>query len=195
MLITYSWCSSTRSSVYTGRFGSWSVSGFHYFVSETNIFNFKMVVVYNFNLFAGMRFLLVCFVFLGPYPQHMEVPRLRVKLELQLPAYTRATTTRDPNHICDLHHSSHQCQIVNPLSEARDWTHVLMDSSQICVPLSHDGNSWNDGFLFFNITDIIKATILKCTLQCFLGKFTKFCNHHQFVAVIAFFSEFSELIL
>ena len=30
------------------------------------------------------------FFFLGPNPQHMELPRLGVKLELQLPAYTTA---------------------------------------------------------------------------------------------------------
>ena len=34
--------------------------------------------------------------FLGPYPQHMEIPRLGVKLELQLPAYTTATAMPDP---------------------------------------------------------------------------------------------------
>ena len=33
--------------------------------------------------------------------------------------------------ICDLHHSSQQCQILNPLSEARDWNCILMDASQI----------------------------------------------------------------
>ena len=33
------------------------------------------------------------FVFLGPHPQHMEVPRLGVERELQLPAYTTATAT------------------------------------------------------------------------------------------------------
>ena len=42
-------------------------------------------------------------VFLGPYLQHMEVPRLGVESELQLPVYT--TATRDPIHVCDLHHS------------------------------------------------------------------------------------------
>ena len=33
----------------------------------------------------------VFFGFLGSYLRHMEVPRLGVKLELQLPAYTTAT--------------------------------------------------------------------------------------------------------
>jgi len=31
-----------------------------------------------------------------------------------------ATAMPDPSHICDLHHSSWQCQILNPLSKARD---------------------------------------------------------------------------
>ena len=58
--------------------------------------------------------------FLGPYPWHMEAPRLGVKLELQLPAYTAATATPDLSSICDLHHSSQQRWILNPLSKARD---------------------------------------------------------------------------
>ena len=32
-------------------------------------------------------------------------------------------------------------QILNPLREAGDWTHVLMDTSQVCLPLSHYRNS------------------------------------------------------
>ena len=56
----------------------------------------------------------------------MEVPRLRVELELWLLAYPTATTTRDLSHICSPHHRSWQHRILNPLSEARDWTHVLM---------------------------------------------------------------------
>ena len=44
----------------------------------------------------------------------------RVDFELQLPAYTTATATPDPGCVCDLHHSSWQCQILNPLIEARD---------------------------------------------------------------------------
>ena len=50
---------------------------------------------------------------------HMEVPRLGVESELLLPAYTTATAMPDPSHICDLHHSSGQWWILNPLSEAR----------------------------------------------------------------------------
>ena len=41
------------------------------------------------------------------------------------------TTIWDPSRICYLHHSSWQRWILNPLSKARDWTHVLMDTSWI----------------------------------------------------------------
>ena len=58
-------------------------------------------------------FCLFVFCFLGPYPQHMEVPRLRVQSELQLLVYTTATERQDPSHICDLHRSSQQCRILN----------------------------------------------------------------------------------
>ena len=70
--------------------------------------------------------------FLGPHPQHTEVPRLGVESNLYLLAYTTATAMPDPNHIYDLHHRSRQHQILNPLSEARDQTPVLMDTSRVC---------------------------------------------------------------
>ena len=50
----------------------------------------------------------------------MEVLRLEVELELQLPAYTTATATWDMSHIFDLYQNSWQHQIPGPLSEARD---------------------------------------------------------------------------
>ena len=69
----------------------------------------------------GKVFTYVCmYVFLGPYLQHMKIPRLKVELELQLLAYATATATPNPSHICDLHCSSQQSWILNPLSGARD---------------------------------------------------------------------------
>ena len=62
----------------------------------------------------------------------MEVPRLGVQLELYPPAYTTATAMWDLSHVCDLHHSSRQCWILNPLSEAKDRTCILMNPSQVC---------------------------------------------------------------
>ena len=73
----------------------------------------------------------IIFVFLGPHLWHMEVPRLGVASELWPPANTTATATPDPSHICDLYHHSWQRQILNPLREARDQTHILMDTSPV----------------------------------------------------------------
>ena len=74
----------------------------------------------------------VClFCFFGPYPRHMEVLRLVVQTELQLPAYPTATATPDLSHICGLCHSSWQCLIHSPLSGARNRTHILMDTSRV----------------------------------------------------------------
>ena len=54
----------------------------------------------------------------------MEIPRLGVELGLQLPAYTTATATpvRTASVTYTTAHSN------NPLSEARDRTHILMDT-------------------------------------------------------------------
>ena len=71
------------------------------------------------------------FLFLGPLFRHREIPRLGVESELQLLTYARATATRDPSHVSNLHHSSWQHRIVNPLSKARDRTHNLMVPSRI----------------------------------------------------------------
>ena len=94
----------------------------------------------SYGIFAINFFCL--FVFLGPHPRHTEIPRRGVQSKLMLPAYTRATATRDLSHICDLHHSAQQCRILNPLSEARDQTSVLMGAGWVRSPLSHDGNSY-----------------------------------------------------
>ena len=71
----------------------------------------------------------------------MDVPRLEVESELQMPAYTIATAMPDPSHICDPSHcSSWQCWILNPLSEARDQDLIFMDTSWVCYCQATMGN-------------------------------------------------------
>ena len=81
------------------------------------------------------------FCFLGLHLWHMEVSRLGVQSELQLPAYAIATAMQDLSHVCDLYHSSWKCWFLNPMSKARDRKHTLMDTSQVHSPLSNSGNS------------------------------------------------------
>ena len=76
-------------------------------------------------------FFFFLFLFLGLNLWHIEVPRLGVQSEPYLLAYPTATTMPDPSHICELHHSLWQSQIINPLSEARDQNCILMDTSGI----------------------------------------------------------------
>ena len=115
---------------------------------------------------------LFCFlVFLGPHPRLMEVTRLGVELKLQLPAYRTTTATRDPSCLCDLHHSSRQCWILNPLSKARDQTWVLRDASQICF---HWATTGTPRLLFLNLKVILPNK------QCFKWLqllFIKINNH------------------
>ena len=85
--------------------------------------------------------------FSGPHPQHVKVPRLEVKPELQLSACTTATATQDLSHICDLHHNSQQRRILNPLIKARDQTLHLMVPSWIHFCCTTGTLSF---FFFFN---------------------------------------------
>ena len=94
-------------------------------------------------------------VFLGPHLGHMQVPRLGVKSELLTLAYATATAMLDLSRGCDLHPSSWQCWIPDPLSEARDQMCILMDSSRIHYHWATMGTPPN--FL------ILERCILKCS--------------------------------
>ena len=87
------------------------------------------------------------FVFLGLHPRHVEVPRLGVELELQLPAFATATATPYPRLVCNLYHSSQQYQILNSLSKTRDRTCIPMDTSWAFNPLWHNRNSRTGCFI------------------------------------------------
>ena len=65
------------------------------------------------------------------FPQHMEFPSAYGGSQARGPIGA-ATARLYQSRICDLHHSSQQCQILNPLSQARDQTCVLVDSSWVC---------------------------------------------------------------
>ena len=81
----------------------------------------------------------------------MEVPGARGHKKAA--AEATAMATPDPSHIRNLCHILRERQILNPLSEARDRTHILTDT--ICWglnPLNHGGNSYLlFVFLFFGV--------------------------------------------
>ena len=76
-------------------------------------------------MWLKLQFIFI-FIFLGPQLQHMEVPRLGVRLELQLPTYaTSHSNTGSERHLrCSLQQSG----MLNPLCEVRDPTRILADT-------------------------------------------------------------------
>ena len=111
----------------------------------------------------------------------MEIPRLGVKLELQLPAYATATAMSGLSHTCNLHHSSRQCQIPDPLSEARDQTCILMDASQVHFHCTTMGTPKK---LTFNLSmEQFQNLTTYSPLKQILSKFKELVSHrHHFPA-------------
>ena len=81
--------------------------------------------------------LVLCF--LGPHPWHMGVLRLGSNRSCNCQLIPQAQQCRVLATSANLHCSSEQHQILNPLSKARDWTHILMDTSWVHNPVSHNG--------------------------------------------------------
>ena len=102
------------------------------------------------------NFFLSFFCFLGLHPQHTEVPRPGVELDLQLLAYAIATATWESRRVCDLDHSSQQHWILNPLRKARDWTCILIDTSQVHYPWATTGTP----AIFFKLANYIFRAVL-----------------------------------
>ena len=81
-----------------------------------------------------LSFLLFCFILFLLFRATSAAngsSQARGQLDLQLPAYTTATATRDPSCVCNLDHSSQQCRILDPLSKTRNPTCILTDTSQV----------------------------------------------------------------
>ena len=62
----------------------------------------------------------------------MEVPRLGTNQSCSHWPTQFAIATQGLSYICDQHHVSWKCWILNPLSKARDWIYIFMDTSWAC---------------------------------------------------------------
>ena len=80
--------------------------------SIMNIVFVSWFMCVNFSFLPSFHFF---FSFLWP----MEVPRLGVQLELQLPACASATATSGLSSVCDLHHNSRQHRILKPTEQGQ----------------------------------------------------------------------------
>ena len=84
--------------------------------------------------FQFLFFFFFFFCFFRATPAADGSSQARSQIRAALLAYSTALGTQDLSHICDLHHSSWKCWILNPRSEARDRTHILIDTSQVQFP-------------------------------------------------------------
>ena len=87
-------------------------------------------------------FSFLSFIFLGLHPQHMEVPSLGVELELQLLAYATATAMHgcDLSCVCNLHYSSWQHWILNPLKGSITVHSLIVSKNR--SPWGSPGSPW-----------------------------------------------------
>ena len=82
---------------------------------------------------------------------------------------------QDPSCMCNLSCSSQKYWILNPLSEARDWTHILIDTNWDLLLPSHKGNSsiqfWTNIIVTKRSSFLCSASILWIILTCFVSSF------------------------
>ena len=82
-------------------------------------------ILYSHLLFAGVLFLFcLFFAFQGHMAYEISQPRGPIRATVPSLCHSHS---KHLSHICDLHHSSWQCRILNPLCKARDQTHIPMD--------------------------------------------------------------------
>ena len=83
-----------------------------------------------------------------------------------------AIATPDPSCVCNLHHSSRQRWILNPLSGARNWMHILMDTSRVCYHWAMTGTP-SIIILYLDLF-YVKLAFLKFLNNIGQGRFSNF---------------------
>ena len=110
----------------------WALQIIRYFVLDNLQTKAKLTIVHEhgniLNLKSNFFFFFFFLIFRATPTAHGGS---QASPELWLPASTTATAVWDPSNICNLHHSSRQRQILNPLREYRDGTHNLLVPSGI----------------------------------------------------------------
>ena len=123
-------------------------------------------------------FYLLFYFFSRLHLWHMEI-RPGVKSDLQLLAYVTATVTRDLSHICNLHHSSQQSRIPNPLNEARDQTPSLKDTTRTRFHCATRGIPCTL-FLEHNSTHLFFSWIFRISFVCWRSCFSSLYVDNEF---------------
>ena len=129
---------------------------FYLNVKASLIFLLCLIPPESISLFA-LHHVFFLFAFLELNLWHMEVPRLGGESELGAASLHHSHSTSGIRATCNLHCSSGQCWILNPPSKARDRTHILLDTSQVHTPLSHNGDSLSCFLYLKKCRDLLKS--------------------------------------
>ena len=143
------------------------------FIQDFGYFYIKCAFFFSFFLFLFFFFFFFLFLLFRPTPMAYGSSQTRGWIGVV------ATSLHHVHHshinsgsewVCDLHYSSRQCQIPDPLSEARDRTHILMDTSRICFHCATMGTLC---FLFIFFKWSFLSSPLSYLLQMPLNNFSK----------------------
>jgi len=86
--------------------------------TQIRSFVFTITLCHRYNYCSHVIAIIIIFFF-GPHLQHIEVPRLGVELELQLPTTARATL--DPSCVCGLYRRFVAAPDPLPTEGGRRW--------------------------------------------------------------------------
>ena len=92
---------------------------------------------FSLSLFLSLFICFLGFYLCVAHGSFQAKDRMRARAASHSPSYSNSGSER----VCDQYHSSQQLWILNPLSEARDRTCILMDTNRVLNWLSHNGNS------------------------------------------------------
>ena len=104
-----------------------------FFGGDEKVLNLIVVMITHFCEHTLKKFKLYTFFFLlsRAAPLAHGGSQARSRLGATAANLRHSHSNTDPSHICSLHHSSRQHQILNPPSEAKDGTQNLLVLSQI----------------------------------------------------------------
>ena len=151
------------------------------FCYKSTYWNFLFLFIYLF----------IYLIFLGPHPWHMS-SQARGQIGAVASGLARATAMPDLSCICELHHSSQQHQILNPLSRARDRTHILMDASQVHYHWATMGTA----HLLKSLSQLLYCSVLGFLVDLFLlitvlwwnlSSFHLFSSAHASIILLSLF--------
>ena len=92
--------------------------------------------------------------------------QIRGQSEVQLPTCTTAAAMLwHLSHVYDLHHSSQQHQILDPLSKARDQIWILTDTSQVCYHWAKTRTPQLILILNFYVPSVLSYLVLAINLK------------------------------